>query len=141
MKGTILFLNIYLTYINSGFRSGFSSLTPLKERLSTVYYGLAFPSFSPFYETFNDKIFRLFDAGLTSYWIQSRLNPRSVIKKVEDIGPEVLTMEHLDIAFKIIMIAVAICILMFLFEILFFQLHKIFLMYTIRPRIIHVEPC
>lgn len=127
MKGTTLGLEIIFWFINNQYRSGSSSFMMMKERFKTLNYGLAFNRSSPFYETFNEKITRMIDAGLTDYWIQKTVNPRGLKKSVETIGPEILTMEHLDIAFKISLIAFASSLIVFLAEIVFFQLHKIFL--------------
>lgn len=116
-----------LLNINSRYRSGSSSLLVLQEKFySSVGSGLAFPLFSPFYETFNEKISRMIEGGLINLWIQNAFKQRGVNKKLNDIGPEILTMEHLDVAFKIILIALAISVIGFLSEIIFKRLKMTF---------------
>lgn len=127
MKSTMLGSHKVFWFINNQYRSGSSSLMIMKERIQTFSYGLAFKKFSPFYETFNEKITRLIDAGITDYYIENAVNPRGLKNTVETIGPEILTMEHLEIAFKISLIAIAFSLIVFMAEIVFFQLHKVFL--------------
>lgn len=68
----------------------------------------------------------MIDAGLTVQWNQEQINPRGLIYKAEEIGPEVLTLEHLEIAFKIVMISISISFFVFIAEILIFHINKIF---------------
>lgn len=113
--------------INNQLRSGSPSLLLLQEKMYSAFgSGLLFPPFAPFYETFNEKILWMIEGGLINLWIQNALKQRGINKKLPEIGPEVLTMEHLDIAFKIIMIVWAICILGFLAEIMFYRIKKMF---------------
>lgn len=124
LKRTVLGDDYSLKFFNNQYRSGVSSLLPLKERIYVTSYGQAFPLFSPFYESFNEKIQRLFDSGLTDLWIENTINPRGVVIKVDEIGPQVLTLDHLEIAFKIILISVGISVIGFFAEIVFFQIHR-----------------
>lgn len=125
MKGTVIASRQILSLINHEFRSGFSTLISLKERFSSKFVGLAFPSFSPFYESFNELIRRMIQAGLMEYWNEGIINPRGLIKKVDEIGPQVLTLDHLDIAFKIIVIAIVVSVACFLTEITLTRLHRL----------------
>lgn len=86
--------------------------------------GIALPLFSSFYETLNELIYRMHDAGLIGYELKLSFSPKNHIKNSDDIGAEVLTMEHLDIAFKIILIAIGISVFGFFAEILVFQFCK-----------------
>lgn len=107
--------------INNRYRSGFSSLSTIQDKLLAVNGGQPFPYLSPYFERFNDEIRRMIDAGLTNMWLQKTHNPRGLINKNEKIGPEILTMEHLEVAFKIIIILMAISVVVFLAEILCFH--------------------
>lgn len=124
LKATILATSLIVEFINNNYRSGVSSLSGLKQKLHSEYFGQAFPLFSPFYESFNMKIHHMIDAGLTEYWIQNVINRRGLKRKVEQVGPEILTMEHLDVAFKIILGALLISIIVFLIEIIFSRCRK-----------------
>lgn len=66
----------------------------------------------------------MIDSGLTNFWVQNIMNPRGVTRKVEEIGPEVLTMDHFGIAFKIMLVAVVISAVGFVSEIVFAYLYK-----------------
>lgn len=126
MKATTTGSDAVQWFITTKYRSGFTSLTILKERMNLISLGLVFPYFCPFFETFNEKIHRMIDTGLTKHWTDDTFNPKGFIQKQEEIGPEVLTLEHLDIAFKIIFAALMICVVAFLMEIVFSFVQKIF---------------
>lgn len=66
----------------------------------------------------------MFDSGMIDRWIRNKEKRPGLVDKLEDIGPEKLSMEHLDIAFKLIMIAFAICIIGFVAEIIYYRLQK-----------------
>lgn len=111
--------------INNQLRSGSPSLLVLQEQFGDEFgLGLLFAPFNPFYETLNEKIQWLIEGGLTNLWIENALNQRGINKKLPEIGPEVLTMEHLDIGFKIMMVVWSISIMGFLAEIVFYRIKK-----------------
>lgn len=108
----------YIRYIHSKlYRSGFSSLEVLKETVRNVYFGLWFKAFSPFNEILNDRILRLFDGGIIQYWTNYRLDPKSIKKVAEDIGAQILTMDHLEIGFIVCLIPITIAGFVLLIEI------------------------
>lgn len=78
-----------------------------------MFMGLAFYSFSPFYEDFNEKIGQMIAAGLTNE-IERELRP---LVAPEEIGPQVLSMEHLGVAFLICFFPFIICTYAFIIEI------------------------
>lgn len=84
-----------------GYRSGFSSLLILEETFETCFMANNIEPFNPFYEYFNRIMGELADGGLLMYWNELDVNPRGLKMKLEAIGPEVLTMEHLLIGFQI----------------------------------------
>lgn len=101
---------------NRVYRSGTSSILLLKEKLRSLFIGLAFKPFSPFYEILNEKIFRMVSAGLIDYWMNRSMNPRGSTAFDENVGPQVLTMEHLAIGFKVCLVPLAISLTVFFFE-------------------------
>lgn len=109
---------------NKFFRSGISSILTLIDKFEFVYYGIPFKPFNPFLEIFNFKVAQLFEAGLTEYWIKNFQNPKGFSQKVDKIGPEILTMEHLEVGFLVWLISLTLSIVVFVVEILAKRLNK-----------------
>ena len=107
-----------LPMIENRYRSGVSSLTYIKDRIDVGFFGFAFFEFSPYHETFNGKIVQLFESGSINKWILESLKTKTYKMQEEEIGPEILTMDHLEVCWIIIIIAHAICVLTFGFELL-----------------------
>lgn len=103
---------------NRIYRSGQSSLVVLNEKLRTLYIGHVFKHFSPFYEIFDEVVGFLSASGLIDRWLNDELNPRRKKRIYEDIGPQVLTMEHLSIGFTICMIMLVFSAVVFILEVL-----------------------
>lgn len=109
-----------VTKASNDYRSGFSSLCILKENLFTSSFtSFFYPIYSPFIERFNDKIRELHSSGLTDYWEKKYLNSKGLIRKSEDIGPQVLTMEHLEVCFIICILPLLLGLIAFAGEIVF----------------------
>lgn len=118
----------YLSIVhNQWYRDGFSSLILLDEVVYTIPISVTFPYFSPIFEISNEKLHQLIASGLTSYWYDKIINPKGLKIKPEDVGPQVLTMEHVTIGFIVCMWPLALSILVFIFEVLFFKLKIIVL--------------
>jgi len=82
------------------YRSGFSSISMVDFVIKTNFYALPFPSYSPFYETFNKKIDQMLSNGIIDHWIKNDYNPRGMKMKKEEIEPQILTFDdHLDVGF------------------------------------------
>lgn len=100
------------------FRSGQSSLHQLHETLLTFFQGLIFMNFSPFFEEFNAQIGQMRDTGYFNFHEWSFNYRKSVIKRAaENIGPQVLTMDHLGVAFIACMIPLSMAVVAFMVEI------------------------
>lgn len=78
------------------YRSGAPSLSALEAKYVTLTFQFRFKQFSPIFETFNDMIGRIIASLIMKKWFVGLFPPN---KKVEDIGPQVLTMEHLELGF------------------------------------------
>jgi len=50
--------------IQASFRSGFPSISLKEKVFNTAFVGLGFSAYSPFFETFNEKIDQMISAGL-----------------------------------------------------------------------------
>lgn len=120
-EATTLVPRNLLTIFNNLFRSGFSSLSCLEENYDTAQLGLKYPTLSPLVEIFNEKIHQLMDAGLISYWYNKMKNPSGITKKPDEIGPQVLTMDHVTVGFLVCLCPSIMSILMFVCEVAFFR--------------------
>lgn len=117
-KATALIALAYLTVVYDEYQSGVSSLFLLQEDVKVNHGCLIFKPFSPFVETMDKKVMQLFESGLTSYWWNSFINPRGLKPMGDEIGPEVLTLEHLEIGFEACFVPLVVSIVVFVFEIM-----------------------
>lgn len=83
----------------------------------TLNYGLVHKARSPFIKILEKKIVQLFEAGLTDLWIKRMVTSDGIKRKLDDVGPQVLTLEHLEIGFVVWLVALAFTIPVFLVEI------------------------
>jgi len=99
-KGTMIVTENTLLSINAAnYASGTTSIKLLKEPIMKMVFGIMLPVKHPIVETFNLKILQLNSAGLIQYWIARNLGNRD--EPEPESEPEVLTLEHLAIGFKI----------------------------------------
>lgn len=139
-KAVIFGVSILITAIHNNYRSGRASICMLDENINNVHVGLAYKPFSPFLETMNEKTVRLVEAGLIEYWLKDDLNYRRKINE-EEIGPQVLTMDHLEVGFIICTICLAVGLLAFLVEVSISAMKKslrILLNFTIAPLMVRI---
>jgi hypothetical protein len=101
------------------YRSGVSSIKILEEKVETYFEVFIFMPSNPFFDYFNQIIAELAAGGFLSYWRKLEINPKGLKRKIDEIGPQVLTMEHLMVGFQICLVSFAICVIIFVFEILF----------------------
>lgn len=125
-KGTMILFQEFLSNIHEKlYRSGFSSLSILDENIATLYFGLPFRRFHPFFESLNLKINQMTSAGLVDHWYKNAYDSRRHIKKViEDIGPQVLTMDHVAIGFLVCLIPMTMSVIVCMFEISVLRIRK-----------------
>lgn len=107
-----------ITEINNHYRNGFSSLYALEENYRPYHITFNFPHYSPFISRFDEKTNELHSAGLIDHWNRNVMNPKGIINKQEDIGPQVLTMDHLEVCFLIILLPMVLAFISFAGEIL-----------------------
>lgn len=124
-RGTMLMFRFYLPHThNVEFRSGFSSINLLDEDYMTVFLSLVFPPFCPFYETFNAKIDEMLSNGIIDHWFRKAYNPKGLERTIEDIGPQVLTWDHLEICFLIWLIFLSLSLIAFSYEIIVYNIKE-----------------
>lgn len=102
------------------FRRGFSSIEVLEENIETFHLSLVFPAFCPLIEVFNEKIHQLLASGMVSHWHDCLLNPTGMKKKPDEIRPQVLTMEHLEVGFLVCFCPFILSIFTFVCELAFY---------------------
>lgn len=88
----------------------------MDEILMTVYYGIVRKGVGPYSEILDKKTVQLLESGLSALWINEILHVDGIKRGPEDIGPQVLTLEHLAIGFIFWLIPLALTIPVFLLE-------------------------
>ena len=95
------------------YRSGITSLQILEEDYITLRIGLFFDEFSPFFEVYNEVQFWLESNGVMEKWRRDITLRKS---KQEELGPQVLTMDHLAIGFLACLIPAILSVVAFVGE-------------------------
>lgn len=101
---------------NGLYKSGKSSLLLLSEPVRAVLVGLSFKPFSHLYELVNEKQGQLTNGGLIDYWGYDVMITGGKSVNVE-IGPQVLTMDHLAVGFQVCLILLMFSFALFILEI------------------------
>lgn len=104
--------NMLKTLMVYYYRSGIPSLFPLDITMFTIKYGFGFKRFSPLFETFNEMIGRFLAHGLLSKSHELTRQP----KESDNLGAQVLTMDHLELGFVACLIPLGIAIIVFFIE-------------------------
>lgn len=118
-QGTIALTEEYMSFVhNRLYRSGFSSIYLLDQNLKTTFEGFNFHPFSPYFETFNEKIHEMMSNGIAQTIVQRHVNPKGIRRIEELIGPQVLTMDHTTIGFLICLFPLTFAVVTFLVEIM-----------------------
>jgi len=99
------------------YRTGFSSLHVLDEVIRMYSISLHLKKFSPFHEIFNQKIGEILASGLVDAMSKAMVREQSK-SNFEDIGPQVLTMDHLGVGFLAWLIPFMCSLIAFSFEML-----------------------
>ena len=99
--------------IENEYQSGKASLKLLSEDYATFHFGYFFYNFSPFYEIFNEVQGWLESNGFME---NRRNNMKMTSKKAEEIGPQVLTMDHLTVGFLACLIPMVLSLAAFIIE-------------------------
>lgn len=105
----------FKTVLHGKYRSGISSLHVLDEMALVIPGGCGFKNFSPFYDTFNDVIGQQIAAGFANAF-DDVLSPK-IGTKADEVGPQVLTMEHLGLGFIACLIPLGLSTAVFLMEV------------------------
>lgn len=103
--------------VNAKYRNGISSLHALDEIEDVRHIGLAFAPFSPFFGEFNEQIGRMMSAGFFNFWVPASAIKVSWKEKAEDIGPQVLTMDHMAVALIASLLPLTLAVIAFIAEV------------------------
>ena len=114
----------FINYLESLFKSGASSLTVLEDDYKLIFKGVVFLNYSPFLETYNEMLGWMEDFGFMAYWRKRFVEDKPII--VEEIGPQVLTMDHLGIGFLACCIPLVFCIATFIGELIYSRFQQKF---------------
>ena len=95
------------------YRRGTTSLRYLDEPYKMMYSGIIFKNWSPFVKVFNDMLAKMETNGLMAHWRRFNVYSKTII---EDIGPQVLTMDHLKIGFLACCISMVLAVIAFIGE-------------------------
>lgn len=126
-KGTIILpKEVFRTIENVFYFRGKSSLSFLDDEVATSFLGLVFPLYSPFYETFNQKIGEMMDHGFIDHLAKTKNSKAKRETSNYDLGPEVLSLNHLRIGFSLFCILLLISTLVFLIELIIPKLQVFF---------------
>lgn len=104
------------------YRAGSGSITLLDDSVRTAFRCVVFKRHSPYFEHFNEKIGELVSSGILHYYFWQSKFMRDKMKEAEETGPEVLTMEHLEIGFIVCGVPLALAIIVFIFEIVVYRI-------------------
>ena len=97
------------------YHSGTSSLQMLEENYKTLHSGIVFKEYSPFFETYNE-----IKGWLESNGIMEKFRQNNKILRIEpeELGPQVLTMDHLRLGFLACLIVAAVSVAAFFGELM-----------------------
>lgn len=106
------------------YRTGTSSLSLLDDSATSVPMGLLLPRQSPFLSVFNKNIRLMASSGILDMVCEevrgARLSRQVLARAQENIGPQVLTMDHLMVGFQLCSAFLIIATITFLCEIIYF---------------------
>lgn len=110
VSGSTDYLNSITHYYH---RQGLTSLKLMEEKTGTLPMSFYLPRGHFLIDAYNDVIRRLRDAGITEYWENYYLRRN---EKIEDLGPQVLTLEQLAVCFYVSMFPLTFAFVAFFFE-------------------------
>ena len=106
-----------INFIEDYYSGRKTSLVLLEEDYKKFYRGVVFKKFSPFLETYNEMPAWMQAFGFMEVWKRNFVYD-FVKYKIEEIGPQVLTMDHLRIGFIACLVPLVVSAIVFFAEIL-----------------------
>lgn len=81
-----------------------------------MHFGLPFAPFSPLFSEINEQIGRLVSGGFFNLWKINTLKKEWKVK-VDEIGPQVLTMDQMEVAFLVSLLPLVLAMMAFIAEV------------------------
>lgn len=106
--------------IARNYSHGFSSLHVLNDAIRVAFEGLAFPQFSPLLESFNELLLQMLSNGMIEKLVKLADRINGIVMKEDQMGPQVLSMDVLEIAFQICCVPLALSLVAFIGELVVF---------------------
>jgi hypothetical protein len=106
------------------YRTGTSSLIVLEESLNSFFWAFGFLEYMPYFDQFYNFTLRAVECGIYHRLFENLFKTQK--KKPEDIGPQILTLEHLAIGFYACLIPLALACISFICELLSIPVKRLF---------------
>lgn len=103
--------------IYKSYRSGRQSFSILKETILNVPSAFSFYQYNMFYETFNRRIEQMLSNGVIQRMTADYENPKLYKLRPEEIGPQVLTLDHIGVGFLVCLIPMSFAVIVFAIEV------------------------
>ena len=107
------------------YHTGKTSLVILEEDYKMMYDGYVFKNFSPYFETFNEMLGWMESFGFMAFWRRNFIY--SLHSRSEEIGPQVLTMDHLRVGFFVCLVPLGFSVFAFIIELIVSRFLKLIL--------------
>lgn len=107
-----------MIYILNELRSGNPSFVIIDDKWKTIFIGVQFKKYCPFYQVFNEKMGIFASAGIFDQTYYLKTKKRGLTWKDETIGPQVLTLDDLWVGFVIHVVFLGISTIVFFIEII-----------------------
>jgi len=112
-RGTMLITKEYIDLVEKRrLRTGRTSISLIEKYYTNLWYCILFQKFSPFYESFNEKLDQLIASGIIKHWwnYEAKKHP------VEEKEPQVLQFSDLEVGFTICLFFAMISLIVFAIE-------------------------
>lgn len=88
------------------------------------FNGIGIKAYSPLIESFNEVLYLTAPNGLAQKFVNDYINPKGLSEKEDEIGAQVLTMDDLEAAFLICCFPLALSVVAFIGEFVFFWMTR-----------------
>ena len=97
-------------------------MTLMEEDYKMMHYRIVFKSFSPYFEVYNEVLGWMESKGFMSFWRQKY---DYYLQRIEDMGPQVLTMDHLKDRFLACLVQLTLSVIVFIRELLMSKIRSL----------------
>lgn len=118
-SGMIVQRDVYLNVLKDKFQNGLPSIRFLDEKFATIPLFMLFNRNLPYTERFLEEVNAMVESGVIQHMFNLVVSKHKPRKRDELVPPQVLTVHTLRLGFYGFMIECALCILVFICEILF----------------------